>query len=287
MPEPRMYTSAASFRQALDQKIQTIARSIWRPAEFVRKRISFERYLARLFKNSEANWAVKGGYRLELSLHKSRTTKDVDLVLADPLLVSATLEEQAAAMLDLLQDISRIDMGDFFEFQVSLRDLINHATVGGARFTVKVLLGGREFDTFRLDVVLAETDRSRTIPLEGQNWLSFAGIASPTIYAINDEYQFAEKLHAYTYPWETTENTRSKDLLDLRMLADCITDLPALTAAIEDIFAVRGKQPIPETISLPPESWRPTFDKQAREYGYTGSMEDCHRELVQYFERLP
>ena len=34
--------------------------------------------------------------------------------------------------------------------------------------------------------------------IEGRDWLGFAGIASPSLYMIPREQQFAEKLHAYT-----------------------------------------------------------------------------------------
>jgi hypothetical protein len=286
MAEPRTYKTAAAFRAALEQRMVVEARTSARPIDFVRKRISFERFLARIFTQSDVSWALKGGYRLELSLHRSRTTKDVDLVLSDMTLLSSGPEQQSNAMLDLLQTAAGLDLGDYFSFQISLRELMGHATVGGARFTVRVLIAGREFDTFRLDVGLAETQKTRLIPLRGQNWLSFAGIDSPTVYAINDEYQFAEKLHAYTYPWENTENSRSKDLLDLRMLSDRITNFAELKDAIEDIFAVRGKQPIPDAIKTPPASWRNGFDDQARQYGYEGSMEDCHQQLEEYYKRL-
>ena len=51
----------------------------------LRKRVAFERFLARLFGRASSRWVLKGSYALELRLGgKARATKDIDLDLPPP-----------------------------------------------------------------------------------------------------------------------------------------------------------------------------------------------------------
>ncbi|CAN5682634.1 hypothetical protein BH10CYA1_BH10CYA1_03270 [soil metagenome] len=79
---------------------------------------------------------MKGGYALELRWAKTRTTKDMDMVLLDPKLRSLDRNEQAAAILQKLVLICGVDLDDYFYFEVRLNELITHATFGGARYKV-------------------------------------------------------------------------------------------------------------------------------------------------------
>lgn len=282
MPDVKNYKTPQAFKQGLEQRLASHAKESNRTIAALRKRVCFERLLARLFIRNENSWAVKGGYRLELALERARTTKDIDLVLSEPGLASASKSQQAESMLALLQDTAKIETDDFLEFEISFKEIIQNATIGGARFSVKVVLAGKEFDTFRLDVILAETENARYVPLPAQNWLEFAGVAPPMIYALCEEMQFAEKLHAYTYPWEKMENTRAKDLVDMLMLSRRLKP-EDLVAPIREIFAVRSKQEVPETLTPPPSSWQSTYQEYAREYEYNGSLEDCFKEVSIFY----
>jgi len=134
-------------------------------------------------------------------------------------------------------------------------------------------------------VVLAETENARYVAVDGQGWLDFAGVARPTIYALAEEMQFAEKLHAYTYPWETTENTRAKDLLDMLMLSRRLSPTE-LTTPIREIFAARGRQPPPDRLMTPPPSWQATYQQHAKEYGYEGNMDECFQEISAFYSAV-
>jgi hypothetical protein len=43
--------------------------------------VSFDRLLARLFREEPAPWVLKGGYALELRFKAARATVDIDLTL--------------------------------------------------------------------------------------------------------------------------------------------------------------------------------------------------------------
>lgn len=75
------YETARSLRQALETRLNA---KVTTNAEIQRLRrlVSFDRLLARLFADQNSPWLVKGGYSLEVRYGmKARTTRDVDLTL--------------------------------------------------------------------------------------------------------------------------------------------------------------------------------------------------------------
>lgn len=74
----RTYSSPEAFKQALEQRLRTSAKT---GAEFARKRqlLVFDRFLARVVAVLGDAATLKGGLVLELRLARARTTKDVDL----------------------------------------------------------------------------------------------------------------------------------------------------------------------------------------------------------------
>ncbi len=75
---PRTYASPEAFKQALEQRLRSSAKT---GAEFARKRqlLVFDRFLARIALVLGDAATLKGGLVLELRLERARTTTDVDL----------------------------------------------------------------------------------------------------------------------------------------------------------------------------------------------------------------
>lgn len=73
------YATGKALRQALETRLNA---KVTTNAEIQRLRrlVSFDRLLARLFADQSSPWLVKGGYSLEVRYGmKARTTRDVDL----------------------------------------------------------------------------------------------------------------------------------------------------------------------------------------------------------------
>lgn len=62
------YGDAAAFRQALEQRLRTRAAGDGARLARDRKRVAFERLLARLNEVAPGNWLLKGGFALDLRL---------------------------------------------------------------------------------------------------------------------------------------------------------------------------------------------------------------------------
>ena len=110
------------------------------------------------------------------------------------------------------------------------------------RFHVDIGLG---------DVVVGEPDW-----VEGRPWLSFVAIPPARVALYPLPQQFAEKVHAYTFPWQDRDNTRVKDLVDLVLLLTSGSLVPdCVKIALQATFLARGTHPLPERLPAPPSDW--------------------------------
>lgn len=208
------YASAPAFRDALEQRLRTQTRESGVSLMRLRKRVAFERFLARLVVAAPDRWVLKGAFALDVRLGlRTRATKDIDLARAD--------DEQAAT--EDLVAAAAVDLGDFFVFEARRTPALDAgAGFHAVRYTVLCELAGRRFEQFPVDVALAETPVLPPEPMRMTDLLSFAEVAAPELPVVALEQYIAEKLHAYTGRYGTgeRESTRSKDLVDLVLVAD-------------------------------------------------------------------
>ena len=271
MKPPRHYASAAAFRAALEARLQTIAKAEGTDLQRLRRQVSFDRLLVRLFADKNAPWLLKGGYAMELRLQRARTTKDIDLTVA------AGMEGGQGRLLALLQDSAAVMIDDdFFRFTIgaSVMDL-EGAPEGGARYPVTASLAGREFTKFHLDVGLGD---EVVLPIEhisSRDWLDFAGIPPAVCPAISREQQFAEKLHAFSKPRDAGSNSRVKDLVDMALLIQMAPiNRSKLEETVRLTFARRDTHDLPAQLPVPPDTWQTPYTRLADECGLTWSMVD-------------
>ena len=157
---------------------------------------------------------------MELRIKAARTTKDIDLTMRSVFSPGEKKDDKKnLAVLEKLQEAAAFRSDDFFVYTIGepISDL-DAAPYGGARFPVEARLDGRVFVGFHLDVGIGDAVMEPLEVIEGRDWLGFAGIASPSLYMIPREQQFAEKLHAYTLPRKGAANTRVRDLVDMVLL---------------------------------------------------------------------
>lgn len=270
--EPRRYATAAVFRIALEVRLKMTAQTEGIDLQRLRRQVSFDRLLARLFSEQNAPWLLKGGYAMELRIRTARTTKDIDLSLP----VDAT-SGRKGRVLEHLQTSAARDLTDFFVFSIGQPMMgLDAAPEGGARYPVSALLAGRVFTKFHLDVGMGDAAIQPTELLEGRNWLGFAGIYPSKFVAISKEQQFAEKLHAYTLPRLEGTNSRVKDVVDMALLLRLGTlDRERLTEAIRTTFALRDTHVLPVVLPEPPPSWNAPYQTLAIECGLAWTLQEA------------
>lgn len=266
------YETAEAFRTALEQRLKNEAQASGIALIRLRKRVAFERFLARLVTSESRGWVLKGAFALEMRLGlRTRTTKDIDLGRADD-------EEAATEHLNAATDI---DLGDFFGFEVRRTPALDAATgFRAVRYTVRADLDGRRFEQFPVDVAFSEATPIQAEPLFGANSLEFADVAELQLPVVSLEQHVAEKLHAYTgaFGRDQRESTRVKDLVDLVLIGE-MTELDAkrLSRALATTFEQRARQQPPnDALPSPPSSWARPYAVLAREVGIASDIEVGH-----------
>jgi hypothetical protein len=211
----------------------------------LRKRVVFERLLARLQAVAADAWVLKGGFALELRLGGSaRTTKDID--------IDWNVDEQEAV--ELLLDAAAMRLDDLFEFSVERSRMDDDLLGGGQRWTLTARLAGRDFERMAIDIGFATTPVLEPETVTSSHLLDFADVEALRVPALAIEQHVAEKLHAYTRTYASDKpSSRVKDLVDLVVIAYTTTiDAEKLERATGAIFERRATDPVPAAVPAPP-----------------------------------
>lgn len=257
------YKNAADFRKSLEAGLQREAKETGIDLHRVKRRVAFDRLLARIFVHPNPPFFLKGGYAMELRLAAARATKDIDLTYLQ------RLKTKEISFTDLLlrelQSLASMDLGDFFVYRIESAQLdIENAPYGGARYPISSFIDGKLFVRFHLDVG-GDTLAIETEEITTPDRLNFCGITPPSVRMISPEQQFAEKIHAYTLPRDR-QNTRVKDLIDLFLLIQMRDlDHERLLEVLRHVFKVRNTHPLPTVLPQPPSEWATPYSILAEE----------------------
>jgi hypothetical protein len=285
MPSPRTYTTARAFRQALEERLKRASLTDRIEPNRLRRRLSFDRLLARLFQKESAPWVLKGGYALELRFKEARSTVDIDLTMQR---VAATAGgETNQAVQKMLQSAADVALGDWFEYTIGppIMDLAA-APYGGARYPVEARMDDRIFARFHLGAGIGDVVMQPLETIGCRDWLEFAGIESPRVRMIGREQQFAEKIHAYTLP-RNAANSRVKDLVDMALLIGSGgLDKPRILDALRLTFERRGTHDLPAGLVPPPADWQVPFRALAEECGLPADIAAVFAGVREFFEEV-
>lgn len=261
------YPTPAAFRQALEEHLKQQERKTGEPLVRLRKRVAFERLMARLQEKRNSFWVLKGGFALELRLgDRARMTKDLDLGI-DIGHFHMTTVSPATVARKLREDLS-IPGPDHFVFIVPEKGEEEHMMprVKAFRYTVESRLDGRRFENTRVDVGLGDPLIPPFDVLESSDLLSFAEVRRARIRAISQVQHWAEKVHALTRPFEDRINTRVKDLTDILLLLNLgLPNKRVVRKVVTEIFEARRTHDIPRSIAHPPSSWGPSYSAMAKD----------------------
>lgn len=152
MPVPRTYATAGAFRRALEERLKKASLTDQIDLNRLRRQVSFDRLLARLFREEAAPWALKGGYAMELRFRTARSTLDIDLTLQGGGLTTSEGCDTNEVVQEMLQNAADVPLGDWFEYAIGAPAIdLDAAPYGGARFLVEARMDDRIFTRFHLD----------------------------------------------------------------------------------------------------------------------------------------
>lgn len=276
-----MNRSPADLELALKNRLRRDAARLGpRELNRIRKEIALQRLLARLTEvTPDGTWALKGGMSLVARLGPgARTTQDAD----------ASWRIGQAAFTDYLADACDLDLGDGFVFTVTRRESLGtDSPDGGERFSFNVLLAGRIFEQgIDLDISYMGGDNR---PIE---WVNLAvppteelGLGPVEVPVIPIGQQLSEKLHAYQRIYRGERSTRSRDLMDMLVIADrlAIPSRPDLAAVCGETFALRNTD-WPAELLTPPDDWYQPWINFAQVYDLPwGTLDDAYDALADFW----
>jgi hypothetical protein len=256
----RTYASPEAFKQALEQRLRTSART---GAEITRTRqlLVFHRFLARVVAVFGDAAILKGGLVLEIRIERARATRDIDLRMTG----------SPGNVLAELQQAARRDLSDFMSFEVGADE--DHPVIqndgmqySGLRFRAACRLAGKLYgQPFGVDVAFGDPILGEPEIAVAEDILGFAGIAPPRLRLYPIETHVAEKLHAYTMP-RARPNSRVKDLPDIALLATVQSlEGARLRQALEQTFGFRNTHPLPVMLPDPLPAWATPYATMAHE----------------------
>ncbi len=250
----------------------------------LRRRVAFDRLLARIFNRQQSSFFLKGGYAMELRFSNARATKDMDFTY---LKRAETLKEPMSELiLQELQTFAQINLNDHFIYRIGLPQIdIENAPYGGSRHIVTSIIDNKLFSEFPIDVggdfLIDDTEI-----ITGENWLEFYDIPAPAIPIISQAQQFAEKVHAYPFP-RNQINTRTKDLIDLILLLKIKNqETRTFQNALSRVFRARNTHLLPLILPKPPTSWVKPFTTMAVDCGIDESLDDSFKKVSAFYDEL-
>jgi hypothetical protein len=193
--------------------------------------------------DDERRFLLKGGVAMELRLRlRARATKDVDIIV---------IPDEDSDVIDALQDALE---EPYLGFGFRLTRIQSVGDTPAQRMEVKMTYRDRPWATLRLEASPPGAERTEAEVISAFS-LTQLGLEGPEQVACQSlRYQIATKLHAVTERFETGENDRFRDLIDLLLLSGLQPDKAQVAEACRDVFGARGKQPWPPQLSIEP-SW--------------------------------
>lgn len=246
------YDSPRALRTALEHRLLQRSTETGVSLDRLRRRVVFERVVARLSSAEPGAWVVKGGMALELRLRDdARLTKDLDLGLRDNEVTAESLHER------LIEVLALDPAGDRFVFAVGgperMAEGAQHVTW---RARVEARLADTMFGSIQLDIAPRPYELTATDHVELPSLLDFAGVPASVVEIIDIHRHAAEKLHAMTRDFGDRENSRLRDLVDLVLMLEHEMLTPALLAAqTAEVWVEREKSNPPPDLPPLPESW--------------------------------
>ncbi len=285
MPAPGKYRTAGAFRRALEERLKRASRTEQIDLNRLRRQVSFDRLLARLFREEAAPWALKGGYALELRFKAARSTVDIDLTLQRVEAATSVGRDANQVVRDMLQIAANTPLGDWFEYAIGPPAMdLAAAPYGGARYPVEARMDERIFARFHLDAGVGDVIMQPLETIACRDWLDFAGIEAARVRMIIREQQFAEKVHAYTLP-RNSPNSRVKDLVDLALLIGSgELNRKRIQNALRLTFERRRTHDLPAGLPSPPAGWQTLFQALAQECGLPTDIAAVFAAVQAYLE---
>lgn len=199
-------------------------------------------------------FSIKGGVALEMRLRtRARATKDLDLILlsgGDP-----------------IQELTSALTTPYEGFSFRLHGAGHIMPNGAGRVEVSLDYLGKSWGTVQVDVGPQEDGGTEVDMVEAISLAPFGLDGPGSLPCLSLPYHVAQKIHAMTAPPpDDRRNDRFRDLVDLLLMREWITDFEAVRSACRDVFQTRGTHEWPPFFT-PPDHWIEQYARMAADLG--------------------
>lgn len=259
------YDTPQALRIALEQRLLTRSTETGIALDRLRRRVLFERVVARLEAAEPSRWVLKGGMALEVRLQDdARLTKDIDLGLRDEVDDEQKLHDRVA-------DALAVDLdGDGFVLTAAAPVALGADGAGHLTWRIKVSasLAGKPFGGTQVDVSPRAHELDKTDRMRLANLLDFAGVPAPVVEVVDVHRHAAEKFHAMLRDLGDRENSRVRDLVDLALLIEHDQlDARRVADAATQVWAERDAAEPPRSLPSLPATWPDRYERLAVDHG--------------------
>ena len=199
--------------------------------------------LERAAASGQPRFTVKGGIALELRLrNRARATKDIDVVLQH---VDA----------DLARTLEGALSGEAYQgFTLRRKGEPLQLDNGAVNLELAVSYLGGAWTTIAVDIARAEPGEAEIEWLPAIPLMDAFGITGPVdLPCLPLRLHIAQKLHGMTLPPRAgRRNERFRDLIDLLLMEELVTDYRVLRETCETVFGSRGTHVWPPPLAVPP-----------------------------------
>lgn len=250
------YASARDFERALVDRIASAAASSPYGVAEIRRQLAYGRLLARVFIHAPDDWVVKGAAGLLARIPgRARHSIDVDLYFIG----------EFDRALDGLRNAADADLGDYFSFDIDRGPPLTGVAAGG-QLRVTAYLGDKEFERFKIDVVVTHTMTSVPEAVPPIDPVKVPGLRNVDAYRVHPiADQIADKHAAMMARYGDRPSTRYRDLVvDLVLITLTQTvEANALDTALVSEHQRRGTD-LSIPLSLPSDDWHGGYRKVAK-----------------------
>jgi predicted nucleotidyltransferase component of viral defense system len=251
------YATANAFRRALEDRLKREARVRGRSLEELRREFLFQRFLALIFAEPDAQWVLKGGASLLMRLAEARFSKDLDLLNLGELSADEAIAE--------LRRLTAPREGDHLAFVIE--DGVAYSRTNPVVEISVTAYVGAKYGSFPIDLarelhLLAVPERIRPTPVVEVPGL--AKLPEIMVYPLTD--QVAEKVCAMyeRYGDLQSASSRYRDLVDLALIVStCELEAELVRQALQSERQRRGMH-LPEQIVSPGPQWPAGYRAYAR-----------------------
>jgi predicted nucleotidyltransferase component of viral defense system len=255
-----------------------LAKDVGRPAQEINREFVLQRFLARVFREPDAPWVLKGGTGLLVRLPHARYSDDVDL------LYPADNVDLIVPLTELRNTTAQPCGDDFFRFELGRVDerVSTDGEKAVATVQVAAAIGATEYQRFSIDLSVKKRRLSGVDRYQPQPIIEIPGVPPLpkfSLYSLAD--QIADKLCAmYEVHRDGKPSTRYHDLVDLVLIVTSGRGIDAAsTAAALQAEARHRDLDLPAPLNSPGRQWPAGYRNEAAKARLTTNLRGLDQAL--------